>query len=201
MVNVRCIGVLVLGVMSSTSMSEATESDRPTVRVHIVNHADLRPSVLHSAGNELARIYESAGIRVVWSVTPEHQGCVPFVTVHALLMSLSMEDRFAASAGVGSHVLGLALRETRRVYLFWSRIDAYLPGKGVATGDALGVVIAHELGHVLLPPDAHSATGIMHEHYLVRRSYGQRFTTEQATAMRALLAGANTRPQTLDAQP
>jgi len=65
-------------------------------------------------------------------------------------MSVGMEGRLASGRSAGSKVLGQANREARRVYVFWSRVDAHLSLTMIEIGDGLGFVIAHELGHVLL---------------------------------------------------
>jgi hypothetical protein len=57
-------------------------------------------------------------------------------------------------------------------------------------GDALGLIIAHELGHVLLPFAGHSSRGIMQAAYNVRASYALKFTEEQSAAIRAFVAAA-----------
>ena len=191
MANIRCIGTIAVAILGITSIAEAGHGDRPTIRVHLENHAALRPSLLYAAANMLTHIFDSAGIRVGWTEGRDHTDCARFLTIHVSLMSLAMEDRLGRSAGVGSHVLGVAARESRRVYVFWSRVDAHVSRTSHNTGDALGFVIAHELGHVLLPLNSHSPTGIMHEHYLVRRSYGQRFTPAEAAAMRTVIAATS----------
>jgi hypothetical protein len=63
---------------------------------------------------------------------------------------------------------------------------------GWPRGDLLGLALAHEMGHVLLPPPSHSATGIMQaswegddlRHVL---SGDTAFTEAQVLAMRARL--------------
>jgi hypothetical protein len=201
MANIRCIGTIAVAILGITSTAEAGQDDRPTIGVHLENHAALRPSLIHAAGNQLTRIVDEAGIRVVWSERRDHADCARFLTIHVNLMSLAMEDRLARTAGVGSHVLGVAARGARRVYVFWSRVDAHVSRTSSSTGDALGVVIAHELGHVLLPPDSHAPASIMHENYLVHRSYEQRFTPAQAAAMRTFVAEhGSTPPSTVSRQ-
>lgn len=58
------------------------------------------------------------------------------------------------------------------------------------TGFLLGLVIAHELGHILLPARAHSRNGIMQENYNVLRSCRLKFTAEESAAMRAFIDAA-----------
>jgi hypothetical protein len=201
MANIRCIGTIAVATLGITSMVEAGQGNRPTINAHLENHAELAPSVVRAAAHQLTRVFDAAGIRVVWSETPDHTDCDRLLTIHVSLMSLAMEDRLGRTAGVGSHVLGVAARGPRRVYVFWSRVDAHVSRTSAPIGDALGFVIAHELGHVLLPPNSHSTTGIMHENYLVHRSYGQRFTPAQAAAMRTVIAGTDPTQSSTTSQP
>ena len=54
----------------------------------------------------------------------------------------------------------------------------------------LGRVIAHELGHVLLPPNSHSLHGIMRGNIDLWQENPDRFTRNQARVIRATLAGS-----------
>lgn len=47
------------------------------------------------------------------------------------------------------------------VWIFYPRIKAYSPDLGMHASSLLGHVMAHEMGHLLLPYGAHSLTGIM----------------------------------------
>ena len=58
----------------------------------------------------------------------------------------------------------------------------------VPTGEILGYGTAHEIGHLLLPPNAHSPTGVMRAEWSVEklkliRASSLHFTAEQAEAM------------------
>ena len=66
-------------------------------------------------------------------------------------------------------------------------------------GKVLGVALAHETGHVLLPPPSHSATGIMQPSWegdaLRHAITGDiAFTPRQSAQMRDHLANRGTRP-------
>ena len=62
-------------------------------------------------------------------------------------------------------MLGVALRmpEARGInlWVFYPRIRAYSAELGLDRSELLGYVMAHELGHLLLPDGAHSAAGLM----------------------------------------
>jgi len=79
--------------------------------------------------------------------------------------------------------------------VLWERVGASVDHQAVGRGDALGLVIAHELGHVLLPARRHSRNGIMQENYNVHRSYTLKFSAEESAAMRAFIDGVQGTPQ------
>ena len=61
--------------------------------------------------------------------------------------------------------------------------------KSLDVGDLLGVIMAHEIGHLLLPPDSHS-TGIMAPNidlFLIDRG-GPSFDPHQGSMIRAKIA-------------
>ena len=175
--------------MALTSTADAGEADgSPTVQVHLENHAGVAPNIAAGAQNQVTHIYKAAGVQVTWSTRPDHAACAGTLTIHVLLLSLEMEDRLARNARVGAMVLAQANREGRRVYVFWSRVHAHVSRTSTSIPDALGVVIAHELGHVLLQTRGHSRIGIMQENYLVHSTYVQRLTADQGAAIRAFVS-------------
>jgi hypothetical protein len=167
-----------------------TVAEPPTIFVHIENHAVVAPETVRAARSELRRIYDAAGVGVESSVEPDHSRCARQPTVHVLLLAGSMADRYIADLRVGRTVVGQAYRAARRVYVLWERLGVSADRQAVARADALAVVIAHEVGHILMPGRAHSRDGIMHASYDVHLSYGMKFSAEEAAAMRAFITRA-----------
>ena len=95
-----------------------------------------------------------------------------------VLLAGPAANRFIKLEHVTPNILAQANSDARRVYVFWERVGPAVNRQAVAHGDALGVVIAHELGHVLMPARSHSQTGIMQDNYNVYLSYGLQFTVE-----------------------
>src|SRR5262249_48195086 len=66
----------------------------------------------------------------------------------------------------GPNVLGLATGNERQagtvVYIFYDRVSHLSARYEERGGRLLGHVIAHEVGHLLLPYGAHSRSGLMH---------------------------------------
>jgi hypothetical protein len=171
------------------ALSESAD-DRPRVFVHIENLAALPPETIAGARDELAHVYDAAGIHVETSADPDHDHCAHQLTVHVVLLGGDRADRFIRKEHVKRKALAQANSDARRVYVFSDRVGPAVDHHAVARGDALGLVIAHELGHVLLPARDHARTGIMQANYNVYFSYRLKFTTEESVAMRAFIAAA-----------
>ena len=185
----RPIAAVPIVIMATTLMAQGNVADdRPTIFVHIENRAAVLPEIIASAQAELAHIYDVAGVRVESSVQPDHSRCVGQLTVHVALLGGDMADRYIEKEHVRSKVLAQANGEARRVYVFWERVGPAVDHQAISRGDALGLVIAHELGHVLLPARGHSRSSIMQENYQVFFSYTLKFTADESAAMRAFIA-------------
>jgi len=186
------IGTVAAFLLLAASVSEARDpDDRPILRVHVENHPNVPPSLLQSAKVELTHLYKTVGVSVLWFTQPDHSDCLRTLTIHVVLMSPGMEERLDRGQGHVPNVLGRASPEALRAYVYWSRVEANVSRVIVPLGDALGFVMAHEVGHILLPSGGHSTTGIMQENYLVHSFHMLRFTPSQAAAIRAFLLDAS----------
>jgi hypothetical protein len=84
-------------------------------------------------------------------------------------------------------VLGQANRPARLVYIFCARIGEASVKYVQEYTRLLGLVVAHETGHVLLPVDSHSDTGIMRAGVDWRTKTINYFTAEQGELIRSML--------------
>jgi hypothetical protein len=79
------------------------------------------------------------------------------VTIH--LLSRDMADRMEGAKSV----MGVSAPGARIVKVLYQRMDQMSNRRNVKTGSLLGQVIAHEIGHLFLPPNPHILSGIMQE--------------------------------------
>jgi hypothetical protein len=93
-------------------------------------------------------------------------------------------------------VFGLALRPAnssgRLAYVFYDRVEPLAKMHQMTDASLLGVAIAHEIGHLLLPDGSHSPSGLMqgqwdNRQFLLARQGLLRFTAQQAELIRAHL--------------
>ena len=87
--------------------------------------------------------------------------------------------------------LGMTISGTRLVRVFVDRVEHVARSAEQGVADVLGHVIAHEIGYVLLGPDAHSTVGLMAASLDLPRLAigGLWFDRIQAAIIRARLAG------------
>ena len=155
--------------------------------LHLDNYGLLRRAERAAAETEVTRIYAQAGVLIVWAAGPGSAD-IPGMHLHVRFLS---SDRLArrkiAAERVADDVLGLALREAGRAYIFIHRLAAWSLQHRGDFGRVLGRVIAHEVGHLVLPMYSHSEDGIMRARLVVRAKSSQEFTPQQAFAIRSLL--------------
>ena len=145
-------------VRSNHPALRAIATNKPiTIVLLLVNEADVPSHVLSQAQDEASRIYQGHGIRLVWTDPDTERGDYRF-TVKILPRTLT-------GKGVDGRAMGVApgTRETRGTlaYAFYDRIKEVTITIGADAGLILGHVIAHEIGHLLLPYNSHAKTGLM----------------------------------------
>jgi len=136
-----------------------------TIRLRIYDFAGLEPVVLADAKKVTAEIFRKVGVETVWLDCPVYQadcGEEPERLQFMLrILSPAMKKDIVAEDSLGfaipchEHDWGCLL------YIFYSRISTLAAGHGIGPGRILGHVMAHELGHGLLGPNAHEGYGIM----------------------------------------
>ena len=138
--------------------------------ITLIDDGDTPPLVLAAAQSEAGRVLMAAGARVSWkrcppsSLLPAHKPCAKggsnslWVRIlnpqHAASWPLERASCGLAVAGTNAEPGYLAIVDSRCV----ERMARSIPQ---AWARALGHVIAHEIGHLLLGRDSHSASGLM----------------------------------------
>jgi hypothetical protein len=137
-------------------------------------------------GEEVAgEVYRNIGVALEWANNECHPGEGVF--------AVSIASRAVAGTLVSDHTLGFAESGTREGTVLYDHVKRFSRRYHVNRGVLLGYVLAHELGHLLLPPNSHSATGVMRGTIdLPLASERQlRFTPEQRALILSKLAGAS----------
>jgi hypothetical protein len=162
-----------------------------TVAIH--NYAALPPPVVERAKGMATTIYGRIGVSVKWLEKSQFGAAVPTnpaacpdsptALIHLRLFGRSLHSRRPPDD------LGFAVSGTALASVLVERVKLVAKREGVDVGDLLGVIMAHEIGHLLLPPDSHS-TGIMApklDPFLIEHG-GLAFDHRQASIIRARIA-------------
>lgn len=150
---------------------------RPRISVVVCDKARVKPEAMLIAKNEAARILRSAEVDITWidsvdaSKRPTKfdlnslEGCELPTIDHDFMVVIAEE----LPKGRNPDVMGLASQNGNypRAYVLYKRVRSYVDNHGMRDsvisneGIILGHVIAHELGHLLMPGQPHSVGGIM----------------------------------------
>lgn len=185
-------GALMTGLAFTATLFTAgpapAQDEARTLFLHVDNYVRLPPSGLARAEREAARVYEAAGVRVVWihddeADTRDAGG----KHLRVLLLGTAMTNRKARIEGIGPDVLGRAAGGTGRAYVFTQRVIETALSNGYNAELLLGRVMAHEIGHLLLRENSHSRTGIMRGHLRLSTQRLETFTMPQAAEIQLAL--------------
>ena len=158
------------------------------VDVVVVNLPQLRPHDLSAALSTAARLYRTTPVRPHWITqnTP-YSKALPGSAPKRLIILL--DQPALTNFSVRDQTLGIALSD--RAFILLPRIQQLAAAKQVPVSAILGVVIAHELGHLLLGP-GHSPSGVMrpfcgHPEFDLAQRGQPGFSRHQARQMQARL--------------
>ena len=177
----HCLTSLLISMValanSGASVQAEPRASAPTLIVRVLEKVDIPNPVMSAAIEQVDRIYRNAGIEIVWLKEDSSEGASQAAAVapgspglNGLLLTLILAAESSARKMVGRKtVTGLALsmrgEGSRRAYVFPDRVNSLAVqyrnlSQPAARGLLLGHVIAHEVGHLMLPP-GHARSGIM----------------------------------------
>jgi hypothetical protein len=148
---------------SSGTMKRSDSDTKPRIVLRVYDLADVDTAIMASAKKVTAEIFRKAGVDTVWlDCSVDQSDCGS--EAERPQFKLQLPSRATVSNSNGP--LGFAMpcahdKDACVFYIFYSRITAIAAVHGVRPGQILGHVMAHEIGHTLLGPDAHDLCGIM----------------------------------------
>jgi hypothetical protein len=148
----RCAGAVL--IMATLFAGEAAGRNFPTFCIILRNEVAVPAQVLGAAQAQMDRIYRNAGFEIVWGDDDgSRRGCI--------VLKVEADAKGAISS---AGVMGMALRlgRTRTASIFFWRVAEFAKKHHVTLPTLLGHVMAHEIGHLLLPANSHSSEGLMH---------------------------------------
>jgi hypothetical protein len=148
--------VLLVTAASCGAAASAQAADAPVrlrVAVAVCDAQNAPPEILASAKQVVSDVYRAIGVAIEWSGA----GCA--ADEHSL--TLNMIARDASGLSVTNETLGFAEPGTSVATILYDRIVVFARRFHVKRDVLLGYAMAHELGHLLLPPNSHSTEGVM----------------------------------------
>jgi hypothetical protein len=156
-----------------------------------MNQARVRPEVLRAAEEDATAIFAATGVRLVW-LDEASAANTPFdVTVK---IAAGMKPSMLPNTTVGDLSLGFAAVKAtgdglrgQLAWVFFDQVETHAVQHHVQISRLCGLVLAHEIGHLVLPA-GHSEQGLMRATWDLRSGLLQYFTDAQAAAIRTRLA-------------
>ena len=178
------------GLLAGTNAFAQGGDRRPAFEVVLDSRAPAGAAEIGTARVRTDYIFEGAGIRVTWLLKGEELR-VPAGAGERIYLVLLDESSGRRVPGDPA-TLGFALPAAARVYVHYERVRELAREHGVQPGWFLGVVIAHELVHVLLPRAGHTADGLMARSLRPDPVVPAAFTRTEGQSLRDRLRGETT---------
>jgi hypothetical protein len=176
------------GLAITLVAARSVAAEPPTVTLRVHNAAGVEKRWLQTAQDIATQIYEAIGVQLVWRDDDDSDPPTSVIRLVIVLMSPRDEQRLFKTLA-SKDVLGVAPLNTGRIYVFCSRVDTLARSAERQFDAILGRVLAHEVGHQLLPAQGHSAHGIMQAKVDHLSPTTPGFMLEQGDSIRRLLMG------------
>lgn len=190
-------GVAFTVALFTAGPAPAAQDEPTAVILYVDNYARVPPTLLARAQTEATRIYAAAGVQTMWidgdhgavpsafSVQAASRAGMPHLRV--LLLCREKSERKISLDHVPPNVLGQAAHAAGRAYIFIGRVMEQGSRHRRDPALLLGRVLAHEIGHLLLPVPGHSEGGIMRAHLEIPWRAADAFTSVEGQEIRLAL--------------
>lgn len=162
--------ILTSGLVNASQAAARTKPTSLVLTIEVRNYANVDAETLEKAEGVATLIFRQAGVRTQW-IDREIPNDLDSSILQVQLIAGVMAERL----NVAHNVMGLAPgneRDRQFVYVLYDGVEALarahkealLRGevqRNANRAQILGVLIAHEIGHLLLNLPSHSAAGIM----------------------------------------
>jgi hypothetical protein len=168
----RLVPFVLLVMVGCAILGERTLGAQPSdvlMSIAIYDYAGLVSNQLQRAERAVSRLYRASGVGLTW-VEPNHllavrseasQAAQPAVADLALIiLNAKMTSALAPPKDALGCALGTQRERGRIAYVFFDRLVA-IARTEEEIADLMSLVIAHEIGHLLLPFGSHADTGVM----------------------------------------
>jgi hypothetical protein len=134
----------------------------PIVAVRVENPHGLEVPALGGAQELATQIYERAGVSLRWTADETMKPDRTFTLVLA--------SSVAVKSALRSDAMGVAPRPRdgtsgTRAYVFLNKVQSFAARNRLVVMQVLACALAHEIGHLLLPPNAHWPNSVMQDRW------------------------------------
>jgi hypothetical protein len=166
----RLLSAVVTAVIVSVSQTGSAEAaKRSAISVLVYDCAPVSRQTLDRASERVRRIYREINVEVVWidplkdrqflMMNPMSNSTGTFVIQIMIRLHRASEPTSAPES-----VMGMAPEAGEHggtASVFYDQVLRMAHHYRQPVEDLLAIAVAHEMGHVLLPPPGHAPTGIM----------------------------------------
>jgi hypothetical protein len=174
--------IVAASLLTAEGVSAADRRPEPELRitVRIDDKAGVQGVYLKFAKDRAAEVFAMKGVKLDF-IDAEEANRLKVVAPYTILIMAEAPARLKAEMErLGMDVMGQGAPTVGRAYIYYDRVLKLnpVPPRDIIT--TLGDVMAHELGHLMLPP-GHSNVGIMRPDINMTSRRLETFTDVEAT--------------------
>lgn len=181
--------VALLATFVAPDVNTLSKERRLSLNIRIVNAAGVPSRELSRAAAVVRDVFHDAGVHGSevsfhgpGEVLPKPAAGARPITIWIVHVQ--------NAAKANERLLGLAVAARGTAYIFYNRVRRAVDGLPADRAVVLGRVIAHEIGHLLLPAMQHSEIGIMRGDIDLEVNQANRFSKAQAEELHRALNSA-----------
>src|SRR5262245_51880128 len=153
------IVVCLMSAAFTVSAPRVEAGDEAVIRVRLYDYAGISDKTVADTQRRIANFYTPIGVTIDWASTfrphsTRDHGRLQDFTINILNRSMAARTNWPPDA-LGSAVVSRE-GEGTIAYVLFDRLKAAAAAARWSVEDLLALVVAHELGHLLLPPGSHS---------------------------------------------
>lgn len=150
------VGVVLWTLAIGPGSASGQDGGPSSLRVLLNNHAEVQAEIVERAQEDVSALFRRSNIPFTWIAADECGGSCLIIRILSKPIGGKSRNRRVLGIAPGSREL-----RGKLAFVFYERIRTYSAELGLEASQMLGHVMAHELGHLLLPYGAHSVAGIM----------------------------------------
>lgn len=181
---IRAVGAATALALTAALPAGAEEA-KPTLHVRVDNNGHLSQRTVNEALGIAGGIYRRSGVVVEW--ISDTSGNDRDDELRVVVVAATLSSPFPVVEDSMGVVRDDGVR-ARVAYVFVDRVRAFAEQSHIDFWMILGCAVAHELGHLVLPVNAHAPDGIMRARWdprMITRAGGfLNFTAEQGRLLR-----------------